>query len=157
MDEPIRVRLPSDAPPEPPSATDAAEAFAGYLDELERLCNAATPGPWTSHQGSIWSASSRNPICDIDAGSPDEYDPDACFIEAARHALPKMIATVRELQSQLENAVALREYADKRCWILTERMTGRVCAGCNSTRAGTHCCDCNRELSEDEKGMCQHV
>jgi len=84
-------------------STDAADAFAGYLDELERLCRAATPGPWTSHQGSIWSASSRNPICDIDAGSPDEYDPDARFIEAARHALPKLIAKVRELQAELEH------------------------------------------------------
>jgi hypothetical protein len=103
MDEPIRERMPSDAPA-PPSSTDAAEAFAGYLDELERLCHAATPGPWTSHQGSIWSASSRNPICDIDAGSPDEYDPDARFIEAARHALPKLIAKVRELQAELDSS-----------------------------------------------------
>jgi len=84
---------------------DAAEAFAGYLDELERLCNAATPGPWTSHQGSIWSASSRNPICDIDAGSPDEYDPDARFIETARHALPKLIAFVRT--ADLDGAASL--------------------------------------------------
>lgn len=90
---------------------DAAEAFAGYLDELERLCNAATPGPWTSHQGSIWSASSRNPICDIDAGSPDEYDPDARFIEAARHALPKLIAKVRELQVKLDGSATIEAQA----------------------------------------------
>lgn len=92
---------------------DAAEAFAGYLDELERLCNAATPGPWThDDEGSLvapdgqvigWSDGDRR-----HAGSQLA---NARFVEAARTALPILIATVRELQGMLVTAEALADKA----------------------------------------------
>jgi len=105
MDEPIRERLPSDPPPLP-STTDVAEAFAGYLDELARLCGAATPGPWEyaddasailfgeGHQGGI--------VCEFPDVAAEATERDALFIVAARHALPKLIAKVRELQAELD-------------------------------------------------------
>jgi hypothetical protein len=81
--------------------SDEAEALAGYLDELERLCNAATPGPWTAHEDDEdkegWSFKVHDapgPIIDCMVAS------DARFIEAARYALPKLIAKVRELQAE---------------------------------------------------------
>lgn len=99
MDEPIRVRLPS----EPPS-TDAAEAFAGYLDELERLCEAATPGPWRLDAGEDrLTAPDGSPIAEA-WGGKRRFD-DARFIEAARHALPKLIAFVRT--ADLDGAASL--------------------------------------------------
>jgi len=100
MDEPIRERLPSDPPPLP-STTDVAEAFAGYLDELERICNAATPGPWTlDEHGDGLRAPNGNPIVETWSGTRRRGD--ARFIEAARYALPKLIAELRELQAELE-------------------------------------------------------
>jgi hypothetical protein len=104
MDEPIRVRLPSDAPP-PPLSTIAAEAFAGYLDELERICEAATPGPWTldEHRDRL-RAVNGDPIAETWNGTR-RLD-DARFIEAARHALPKLIANVRELEHRAVKAEA---------------------------------------------------
>jgi hypothetical protein len=99
MDEPIRVRGPS----EPPS-TDAAEAFAGYLDELERLCEAATPGPWAIDENRDGlRAANGNPIAETWNGTR-RLD-DARFIEAARYALPKLIAFVRT--ADLDGAASL--------------------------------------------------
>jgi hypothetical protein len=96
MDEPIRARAPSDPP-----STDAGEAFAGYLDELERLCNAASPGPWMlDAHGDGLTAANGDPIAETWSGTRRLHD--ARFIKAARHALPKLIATVRELQAELE-------------------------------------------------------
>jgi glucose dehydrogenase len=92
MDEPIRARGPS----EPPS-TDAAEAFAGYLDELHWLCNAATPGPWTlDESGDGVVAANGNPIAETWGGTR-RLD-DARFIAAARYALPRLIAELRWLR-----------------------------------------------------------
>jgi hypothetical protein len=100
MDEPIRVRAPSDAPP-PALSTTAAEALAGYLDELERICEAATPGPWTRDEhGDGLIAPGHHPVAEAWGGA-SRFD-NARFIEAARHALPKLIAKVRELRAELE-------------------------------------------------------
>ncbi len=80
------------------------------LDELERLANAATPGPW---QNVAWKHDDDDPPWDmpIIAGPGDEvvvgllyYDghhaccnePDAALIAAARAAVPKLIAALRE-------------------------------------------------------------
>jgi hypothetical protein len=144
--------------------TDAADAFAGYLDELERICQAATPGPWRVDEDGDVRAGGAAPFglcrlaalyapCPVEAHPCGSNEVDEEFIAAARHALPKLIAKVRELQARLGNAEALREYADKRDAILNERMASRVCAGCNTKRTGTHCCDCRAELWENDEGV----
>jgi hypothetical protein len=118
MDEPIRERMPSNAPA-PPSSTD--DAFAGYLDELERICEAATPGPWMvqGDDSDQLFASDGHDVAQAWAwkGTRDlqQRQDNARLIEAARHALPELIAKVRELQVKLDasasvdafNAIAL--------------------------------------------------
>jgi len=59
---------------------------------------------------------------DIDAGSPDEYDPDARFIEAARHALPKLIAKVRELEAELVVQVERKMGYQKRAHVAEDQL-----------------------------------
>jgi hypothetical protein len=89
------------------------------LDELQKLCDAATPGPWErdgdartvdedGEYGQEWVQ------CDIGyrwysthplAG--DEYARqciDAEFIATAREAMPALIARVRELENKLKHA-----------------------------------------------------
>lgn len=82
------------------SDTSTDEALAGYLDELERLCNAATPGPWTADVAAmaVFAPTSES-VCEFDGEARDD---DANFIATARHALPKLIAKVRELQAELD-------------------------------------------------------
>jgi hypothetical protein len=86
----------------------------GFLDELERLEKAATPGPWVS------SVEGRDHLAGSDAiftaGDPRQVDPDVYvsirvadgdwhpasvadqdFIAAARNAIPRLIAEVRRL------------------------------------------------------------
>jgi hypothetical protein len=137
-------------------AADRDEAFAGYLDELEQLCNAATPGPWTldEHQrfvvdpdgGCVFEleyALSRGAVVSTVPSNASL----ACahLAIAARHALPKLIAKVR----RLADSAAL---AEQRAQALM-RMTAPVCSNCNAKRTGTQCADCHGELWEDEDGV----
>jgi hypothetical protein len=88
MDEPIRPRELFDMAP--------GDAFAGYLDELQWLCNAATPGPWTiDESGDGVVAQNGNPIAETWGGTRRLGD--ARFIAAARYALPRLIAELRRL------------------------------------------------------------
>lgn len=93
------------------SDTSTDEAFAGYLDELERLCNAATPGPWTADVAAMFVfAPTSESVCEFDGEARDD---DANFIATARHALPKLIAKVRQLQVRIAKVTALgNEFAD---------------------------------------------
>lgn len=92
------------------------------LDTLQRLCDAAAPGPWTLHdvnEGTgtppAWHIANdayHNPSDDgadafgtfLDFG----YREDAEFIAAARTAMPELIAEVRRLQAVADAAKALR-------------------------------------------------
>jgi hypothetical protein len=89
-------------------STDA-EAFAGYLDELERLCQAATPAPWKLHDGEDELTAPDGHTVVETFGGISRFD-NARFIEAARHALPQLIATVRELEAELDY---YRDYRDE--------------------------------------------
>lgn len=140
MDEPIRARGPSESP----DSNDEREAFAGYLDELERLCRAATPGPWTlDEHGDGLRGPGGAPIAETWGGTRRLAD--ARFIEAARHALPKLIAEVRRIAE-------LEQLHERRVRVLM-RMAGPVCFTCNAKRKGTQCADCLGELWEDEDGV----
>lgn len=120
------------------------DAFAGYLDELERLCAAATPGPWTlDEHGDGLTAAGGAPIAETWGGTR-RLD-DARFIEAARHALPKLIAEVRRIGE-------LEQFHEQRVRAFM-RMAGPVCFDCNAKREGLRCADCLGELWEDEGGV----
>jgi hypothetical protein len=119
------------------------------LDALQKLCDEATPGPWKMCPKRVYFiAPDGSPVCDVDdfdnygpielrghgaevsgnrpAGS---MDANADFICAARDALPKLIAKVRELQR------------------------ARVCLLCQEKRTSTHCADCGGELRQDSDGV----
>lgn len=81
------------------------------LDALQRLCDAATPGPWVysellasigGRDGALVCAMTTSRL--DEAG--DEQNPQAAadgeFLEAARDALPKLIAKVRDLERRME-------------------------------------------------------
>lgn len=126
---------------------------ATELDELERIAKLATPGPWrVDEDGDLRAggpaaylrslATLYAPIVDDD---DSRNDADVAFIAAARDALPRLIAQVRELENRLD-------LADQRTVALM-RMTAPVCFGCNGKRTGTHCADCRGELFEDGDGI----
>jgi len=86
-------------------ATSTDDALAGYLDELERLCAAATPGPWFMQDGDVWCCPSGEEQQEYIVGLVRVLDfVDGAFVAAARDALPKLIAKVRELQAELDIA-----------------------------------------------------
>jgi hypothetical protein len=63
------------------------------LDELQLLCDEATPGPW----GSVGFAGSENGITN-DPGHPSTWE-DARFIAAARTYLPMLLAVAQAAAS----------------------------------------------------------
>jgi hypothetical protein len=73
------------------------------LDELQRLCDAATPGPWDVEDGVV-----LRKVGDV------IFVEDAAFIAAARDALPKLIARVRELEARVNEADYLDRVTDPR-------------------------------------------
>jgi hypothetical protein len=108
------------------------------LDALQQLCDAATPRPWV-YSELLASIGGRDgaPVCVMSASrldeAADEQNPQAAwdgeFIEAARDALPKLIAEVRRLQGALQLPVCL-ECCDKLC--------------------GSHCRLCGAAFDQDE-------
>lgn len=94
------------AVPKPrPTPTDADDAFAGYLDELEQLCDQATPGPWTLDYEGTSVLVPGGWVLVEDRGhryAPTETrEADARFIATARDALPKLIERVRTLERRI--------------------------------------------------------
>jgi hypothetical protein len=98
------------------------------LSELEKLCEAATPGPWRAGRADMVSYDGagggpfKNVYCDDPRGGvhhvtgdvlpytvargegdKDECRHNAAFIAAARTALPVLIAEVRRLQTTAGN------------------------------------------------------
>jgi hypothetical protein len=124
---------------------EAVDAFD--LDALQQLCDAAAPGPWSSGKAGVVFNKGGEPVLDALVGFQD-----AQLAAAARDALPKLIARVRELEQRAQNAERLREYADQRSAILADRLTSPVCRWCHLKRKGTHCADCRGELKIDSDG-----
>lgn len=117
------------------------------LDELERRCQAATPGPWGASAFTVDATNGWGDAVDVDvqrlydAGEEgdayvaergviaDVYGlerfaaPNAAFIAAARTDVPALIARVRELET------ALRVYADRKNWGSTIDMGSEVSDG----------------------------
>jgi len=131
-------------------STDAAEAFAGYLDELERVCQAAPPEPWELDSSELYvlgHAARPLFVLETDDGGDSTTAAVAAgrFVVAARHALPRLIAEVRRITE-------LEQLHEERVRVFM-RMAGPVCFDCNAKRVGTKCADCLGELWEDENGV----
>lgn len=107
------------------------------LDELERITNAATPGPWSEdHNGTpdspddwygaaILGALKLHPGGAITACNliqVDSIPADARFIAEARTAVPALIAELREARATIERVHALHE--------AEEGMTANWCRFC---------------------------
>lgn len=63
------------------------------LSELEELSNKATPGPWVAEGDKVVA-----PCPYYDDITTYLFPNDTLFIAAARNAIPKLIARVRELE-----------------------------------------------------------
>ncbi len=74
------------------------------LDELKKLCEEATPGPWWTSSACV--ESSQVNVADCFTGLSDrdmpEVEANATFIAAAREALPKLIAVAEAARGCLE-------------------------------------------------------
>ena len=76
------------------------------LNELERLAEAATPGPWETVTYGIYARNHRGHLIPVaETILPDCFDDaytahkkDAAFIVAACNAVPELIARIRELE-----------------------------------------------------------
>lgn len=71
------------------------------LDELEKLCNEATPGPWRVASGD-WRVVNFNhyPVCGTSNVIGDD-ESNADFIAAARTYLPKLIDVAKAAEGLL--------------------------------------------------------
>lgn len=74
------------------------------LDELEKLCAAATPGPWQATKNG-WVTSKDGPLTDEgfiinQAGDIPGGWSDTEFIAAARSALPRLLAAYRAVAEE---------------------------------------------------------
>lgn len=85
------------------------------LDELERLANAATRGPWEADnppakQDTIYPPGSSSPLGFTYA------EGDTKFILAACNAIPELIARLRKLEAVATAARALALETDSHIW-----------------------------------------
>jgi hypothetical protein len=81
------------------------------LDAIEARANAATEGPWVAHpDGLVWT---ERPIPGDPVSGSTEVE-DAEFIAAARADVPALVAEVRRLRAELEQARQIA--ADNRAW-----------------------------------------
>ena len=95
------------------------------LDELMRLREAATPGPWKVNIGDFESedgygtvtapyveADGKTICVPFDRGPDDDNDEDdAAYIVAACNAVPELVARIRELEAEIKRRDA-QKWAD---------------------------------------------
>lgn len=96
--EALSAQIPNEVVQRIVARADELAAESADLDELQRLCDAATPGPWTVDGAYVECPLGTVAVCTDGATKPQ---PEACFMAAARDALPKLIAEVRRLRVQL--------------------------------------------------------
>ena len=108
------------------------------LDELMRLHDAATPGPWSVKIGDFESedgygtvtapyveADGKTICVPFDRGPDDENnEDDTAYIVAACNAVPELVSWIRELEAQLNTANLKQVSALEPC---------RIVSGNNST------------------------
>jgi len=136
-----------EALPKPVQLLGTTEASALDLDELQRLCDAATPGPWEiDDEGDLRAVcagydESRGLMQLVRLYAPvalaterpewESHPPDVAFVSAARDALPKLIARVRELQARVDHSEKELEWNttkdDSRREVLARELWCRKC------------------------------
>lgn len=64
------------------------------LEDIRKLCDAATPGPWLESYGYDGGGYPRAfcPACEADSSGESQAEKDAAFIAAARTLVPKLVA-----------------------------------------------------------------
>jgi len=105
------------------------------LDELEKLVEAATPGPWFHYGDGI--------LRGAHLGCGPEEKANVEFIVKARSALPGLIAELRAARDciealknapcRLEKRVKCPTCKDKEVWLVWSGTTGAECIWCNTT------------------------
>lgn len=81
-----------------------------YLDQLQALCDAATPGEWHDDGRSVeriaeLGVDDDGILCGVytrEYYNEDRNRQNTRFIAAARDAVPKLIAEVRRLQAEID-------------------------------------------------------
>jgi hypothetical protein len=102
-----------------------------HLAELERLADAATPGPWTTGTGTNglhpWEVVTSPHLPAVEMHGDDATAvADAVFIAAARQAVPALVAEVRRLAREAGLAADLRQEITR----LRAVAARDVCSGC---------------------------
>jgi hypothetical protein len=73
------------------------EVTQEQIDELRRIADAATPGPWST----TWAGDTLSGPADA-RNLPHGYPEDAAFIAAARTALPESLEEIERLRAEVE-------------------------------------------------------
>ena len=89
------------------------------IEELRRLCEAATPGPWHTHEEQVDAAyydgdnqAQHHIVADTKDiqreryGSEGDKIANACLVSAARNAIPALLAEIEQLRAVVDRTVA---------------------------------------------------
>lgn len=119
------------------------------LDELMRLHAAATPGPWKigawngivaeSPRGVEWDKA----LFSVALNAEKTAKADAAYICAACNAVPELVARIRELETELYEAVG--------CIISNESQTMIDCRICFFEQY----CECKKDQWKPDHEMCR--
>ena len=98
------------------------------LDELQRLHEAATPGPWEAREHLVllplWNREYPDGQVRICPSLTFEHrhveQPNAALIAAARNSLPALLRLARRAR-RLEEAAAALMRIDAQCWMVVDR------------------------------------
>lgn len=87
-----------------------SDSIMQKLDEMQELCDAATPGPWEAEGSQVRHIDSL--VAAVRDHSVSERRPDAEFIASARTDMPKLIGI---LKAVAEEHYPVGEESDCRC------------------------------------------
>lgn len=157
------------------SSTQTAAMTPAELAELEALEAAATPGPWEADEwygmddggwcavGPHHQCSDDEDDCDDSPDSPPHQraKADARFIAAARSALPRLLARVRELEVELERdgvgGRRRRRAAAEKVKQWKELEAQRDAARAQLAEAERHLEDSEEELGSLKEAITEHL
>lgn len=103
------------------------------LQEIEARCNAATPGPWAWAAGrstvlgedGIIAADGEEIFVNCGRGAGDPIDEDRQFLVAAREDIPALLAEIKALKAERDEAVSDKQRMD---WMEQQKY---MCCGIN--------------------------